>query len=241
MTASRTLLLAAAASLLGTMAEVADAQLLDRLKKKVTETKNAVSDARSIRCDVQGVCGTVRQSDLFDASGYESIAVTVFDGTGRFRDVGTQGIVRDAFESRLIENGYLLAASSDAEQVRAQMARGNAWTDEELAQLKDFIKGIDAVVVIDLRRVDAGRCAVDGQPNAGLQATVHLSARWLHVDAGDVPWVASHKATVCEAGTLAEVQATALETAAAQLATSLPVRTASSKDRQRVTSGPELP
>ena len=241
MTASRTLGIAAIVSALSMAAERGDAQLLDRLKKKVSETKNAVSDARSIRCDVQGVCGTVRQSELFEPGSYESIAVTVFDGTGRFGDAGTQGMVRDAFESRLVENGYLLAASSDAEQVRTQMARGDAWTDEDLAQLKDFIKGIDAVVVVDMRRVDAGRCAVDGQANAGLQTTVHLSARWLHVDAGDVPWVATHKATICHEGTLAEAQATALETAAAQLATSLPLRNAPPAGRRSITSGPETP
>jgi hypothetical protein len=241
MTASRSLLIAAIVSALGAVTDRGDAQLLDRLKKKVTETKNAVSDARSIRCDVQGVCGTVRQSDLFEPSSYESIAVTVFDGTGRFREAGTQGMVRDAFESRLVQNGYLLAASSDAEQVRTQMARGDAWTDEELAQMKDFVKGIDAVVVVDMRRVDAGRCAVDGRPDAGLQATVHLSARWLHVDAGDVPWVATHKATICQEGTLGEAQATALETVAAQLATSLPVRKASPSGRRSITSGPETP
>src|SRR5688572_23177652 len=240
MTTSRTLLIAATIGALGA-AERGEAQLLDRLKKKVAETKNAVSDARSIRCDVQGVCGTVRQSELFEPSGYESIAVTVFDGTGRFREAGTQGMVRDAFESRLVQNGYMLAASSDAEQVQTQMARGNAWTDEELAQLKDFIKGIDAVVVVDLRRVDAGRCEVDGRPDAGLQATVHLSARWLHVDAGDVPWVATHKATICQEGTLGEAQATALETVAAQLATSLPVRKATPAARRSLTTGPETP
>lgn len=241
MTASRTLGIAAIVSALSMAAERGDAQLLDRLKKKVSETKNAVSDARSIRCDVQGVCGTVRQSELFEPGSYESIAVTVFDGTGRFRDAGTQGMVRDAFESRLVENGYLLAASSDAEQVRTQMARGDAWTDEDLAQLKDFIKGIDAVVVVDMRRVDAGRCAVDGQANAGLQTTVHLSARWLHVDAGDVPWVATHKASVCEAAELATAQTSAIQTAAAQLATSLPVRKASKPARGSITSGPDVP
>jgi hypothetical protein len=240
MPASRTILIAVTVGAFGALAERGEAQLFDKLKKKVAETKTAVSDARSIRCDVQGVCGTVRRSDLFEPSGYESIAVTVFDGTGRFREAGTQGMVRDAFESRLVENGYLLAASSDAEEVRAKMARGAAWTDEDLAQLKDFVKGIDAVVVVDMRRVDVGRCEVDGRADAGIQATVHLSARWLHVDAGDVPWVATHKATVCHAGALGEAQALALETVAAQLATSLPVRNASPAGR-RVTSGPEDP
>jgi hypothetical protein len=119
------------------------------------------------------------------------------------------------------------------------MARGNAWTDEELAQLKDFVQGIDAVVVVDMRRVDAGRCEVDGRPD-GIQATVHLSARWLHVDAGDVPWVATHKATVCAGTTLAEAQAAALEAVATQLATTLPTRAAPTKGR-RVTSAPEVP
>lgn len=237
MTTSRFLLIAVGASLLTTLPEVADGQLLGRLKKKVTEAKNTVTDARDLRCDVQGVCGSVVQSDLFAPGAYESIAVTVIDGTGRFREAGAQGIARDAFEGRLIEHGYLLAASADADKVRAQMQRGNAWTDDELAQLKEFIDGIDAVVVVDLRRVDVAMCPIDGQPDRGMQATVHISARWLHVDAGDVPWVATHKATVCEDGPTALT--TALQTAASQLATSLPRRDAKTPKRQSITSAPE--
>jgi hypothetical protein len=72
-----------------------------------------------------------------------------------------------------------------------------------------------------------------------MQATVHLSARWVHVDAGDVPWVATHKATVCENGPTALT--TALQTAASQLATALPRRDAKTTNRQSITSGPERP
>ena len=241
MTAARILLLATLATAAAALSEPASAQLLDRLKKKVAATKTAVTDAQAIRCDVQGVCGTVRKSDLFEPNAYESIAVSVFDGTGRFRDAGTQGIVRDAFESRLIDNGYLLAANADADQVRKQIARGTSWTDEELAQLKEFVSGIDAVVVVDLRRVDIGQCAIEGNPAGGIQATAHVSARWLHVDAGDVPWVATHKASVCEAAELATAQTSAIQTAAAQLATSLPVRKASKPARGSITSGPDVP
>jgi hypothetical protein len=241
MTALRTLCAVALLTAASALLDAADAQLLDRLKKKVAATKGTIADARSIRCDVQGVCGTVQQSDLFEPGAYESIAVSVFDGTGRFRDPGTEGIVRDAFESRLVDNGYLLAANADADQVRARMARGNTWTDEELAQLKEFIKGIDAVVVVEVRRVDVGQCAIDGQAGRGMQATAHVSARWLHVDAGDVPWVATHKASVCEDAALQTAQTTAIQTAAAQLATSLPVRPASPAGRRNVTSAPETP
>ena len=108
MTASRTLGIAAIVSALSMAAERGDAQLLDRLKKKVSEPKNAVSDARSIRCDVQGVCGTVRQSELFEPGSYESIAVTVFDGTGRFRDAEHQPSVDARYaaarEEQIIES-----------------------------------------------------------------------------------------------------------------------------------------
>jgi hypothetical protein len=237
MTGLRACLITAAVSALGALAQPGEAQLFDRLKKKVAGSEAA----RSIRCGVGGVCGTVRQSDLFEPTGYESIAVTVFDGTGRFREAGTQGMVRDAFESRLIQNGYLLAASSDAAQVRAQMARGDGWTDADLTQLKDFITAIDAVVVIDIRRVDAGRCTYNGRPNAGTQATVHISARWLNVDAGDVPWVATHNAIVCAERDLGELHAMALKAAAEQLARSLPSRNASPTGKRSVTSAQELP
>jgi hypothetical protein len=54
--------------------------------------------------------------------------------------------------------------------------------------------------------------------------TVHLSARWLHVDAGDVPWVATHKAAVCQQYASPDLLTKALETAAVQFTTSLPSR-----------------
>lgn len=199
-----------------------DAQLLKKLRDKVEEAKNAVDDARSLRCEAQGVCGDVSMSDLFEPGAYESLAVVVFDGTGRFGDAGTLGLVGDHFQRRLLENGYLLAASADAEEVRGRMARGNSWTDEELAQLRDFIHNIDAVLVVDVRSVEFGACEIDGRP--ATQVTLHMSARWLHVDVGDVPWVATHDATVCERGGAPDAQAAVLETVASQLVTTLPVR-----------------
>jgi hypothetical protein len=50
-----------------------------------------------------------------------------------------------------------------------------------------------------------------------------MSARWLNVDLGDIPWVAQHEATICEDGGLQALN-TALETTARQLATNLPSR-----------------
>lgn len=241
MTASRTFLLVALASVAGALYQPADAQKwLDRVKKRVTETKNTLGDAQDLRCEVQGVCGTIRKSNLFAPDAYESVAVTAFDGTGRYGDAGTLGLLRDAFEGRLVDKGYMLAANTDADKVRAQMARGAAWTDEQLAQLKEFVNGIDAVLVVDVRRVDLGRCELNGQPAAGLQATAHISARWVHVDAGDVPWVATHKASICEDPELQTAQTNAIDTAARQLATSLPVRNAKPPG-QALTTGPERP
>ena len=94
--------------------------------------------------------------------------------------------------------------------------------DAELAQLKDFVESIDGIVVVDINRVDMGQCINDGQP--GQEATAHISARWLNADAGDVQWVATHKATVCGAAGDAKLVANATETAARQLAKALPKR-----------------
>lgn len=214
--------LALAAGVLVAVPRPLDAQLLKKLRDKVEDVKNTVDDARSLRCEAQGVCGDVSMSDLFEPGAYESLAVVVFDGTGRFGDAGTLGMVGDHFQRRLLENGYLLAASADAEEVRTRMARGDAWTDEELAQLRDFIHNIDAVLVVDMRSVEFGACEFDGR--AATQVSVHMSARWLHVDVGDVPWVATHSVTTCERGGAPDVQAAALEAVASQLVTALPVR-----------------
>lgn len=198
----------------------ADGQLLDKLKKKVRDASATVADARALRCEVQGVCGQVTAASHFDPELYESVAVTIIDGTKRSVDQGTEGLVRDAFEARLVENGYMLAASADAAAVRERIGRdAEGWTDERLAQLKDFVHGIDAVLVVDIRQVDLARCADDPKMQ---QATVHMSARWLHVDAGDVPWVAQHQATACDAAP--SVRTTGLTTTASQLATTLPSR-----------------
>lgn len=222
---ARRLLLTAAAVLLAAP-QTLDAQLLDRLKKTVRDVKETVEDVESVRCAAQGVCGDVQMSEYFDPAAYESLAVTVFDGSGEFGGEATDGIVRDAFEKRLLQNGYLLASSSDASQVRERIGRSEeAWTDADLAQLKEFIHGIDAVLVVDIRRVDMGRCELDGRANAGTEVTVQMSARWLHVDAGDVPWVATHQSSVCRSpseGTA--IRGTALETTAQELATALPAQ-----------------
>jgi hypothetical protein len=219
MTARRVLIAAIAASLLAAIPQAAHAQFLDKLKKKVTQARDAMTEAS---CALG--CGTVRKSELFDGNAYESVAVTVLDGTGYFQNDGTLGLVRDVFESRVVKNGYMLAADADAEKARARMARGSAWTDQELAQLKEFVDNIDAVVVIDLRKLDMGRCTLNNQPNSGAQATVYLSARWLQVDGGDVPWVATHNASVCQASGTPDLMTKALQAAATQLTTSLPAR-----------------
>ncbi len=219
MTAPRLFISTFAVAVLLAQPAPAEAQFLDKLKKKVSQAKDAMTEAS---CALG--CGDVRKSDLFDGASYESLAVSVFDGTGQFQTQGTLGIVRDVFESRLLKNGYMLAADADANKVRARMARGNEWTDADLAQLKEFVNNIDAVLIVDLRKVDTGRCTFNKQPNAGVSATVHLSARWVHVDAGDVPWVATHKAAICQQSANPELLTKALEAAAIQLTTSLPAR-----------------
>lgn len=207
-------------------------KLLDNAKRQVNEAKGSVADARSLRCDVQGVCGDIKKSPNFSPQSYESVAVTVFDGTGTFRGAGTLGTVRDAFESKLVANGFLLAASSDADAVREKIARGqNGWTDEDLKQLKEFINGIDAVLVVEIRQLDRGYCKLGGsRPRNGSEATVGISVRWLNPDAGDIPWVGTHRVTLCEENTQAATLATtALKTVATQLATALPTRSAHSR------------
>jgi hypothetical protein len=202
-------------------------KLIDNAKKQVNEAKGNVADARSIRCDVQGICGDIKQSPNFKPQSYESVAVTVFDGSGAFRAPGTLGMVRDAFESRLVANGYLLAASSDAKVIREKIAReDNGWTDEDLKQLKDFVHGIDAVVVVEIRQLDRGYCKTGGKPpRNGTEASVDLSVRWLNPDAGDIPWVATHRLTRCDENTqAAALPTTTLKMAASQLATALPTR-----------------
>lgn len=199
----------------------AEAQILDRIKKSVDQAKSTIDDAREIRCDVDGTCGQVWRSDLFDPALYQSLAVTVFDGTGRFRTTDIDGVVRNAFEGQLLENGFLLAASADADAVRERIGRSDEeWGDEELAQLRDFIHGIDAVLFAQVDQLQLGQCELDGG-TSGTEATVHLSARWLNVDAGDIPWVARHDASACEDGGAAALTA-ALSKVAGQLAGVLP-------------------
>jgi hypothetical protein len=209
------------------------AKLIDRAKREVNEAKGTVANARTLQCEVRGVCGDIRQSEHFAPDSYESVAVTVFDGTNQFRSPGILGVVRDAFESKLVTNGFLLAASSDASAVREKIARGeNGWTDDDLKQLKDFVNGIDAVIVVDIREFERGYCTIDAKPRPrnGTEATVHLSVRWLNPDAGDIPWVGTHRVTVCEERTqAAALPATALKLAASQLANSLPTRKARSR------------
>lgn len=198
----------------------AEAQLKDRIKKSVADATETMDDVREVRCDVQGVCGEISQSELFAPELYSSLAVTVFDGSQRFRNQNLDGLVRGPFEGQLLENGFLLAASTDAAAVRERIGRSEeAWADEQLAQLKDFVEGVDAVLVVQIDAVDLGRCQLDRA--YGTSATVHLSARFLNVDAGDIPWIGKHRATSCEDGGAAALTA-ALEKVTSQLASALP-------------------
>ncbi len=213
----------AAAGMLGSSAH---AQVLDRIRDRVTDAKSVVTDARELRCEVQGACGRVSKSELFTPEAYETLAVAVFDVTRRAGTPAMLAVARDAFESTILTRGYVLAAHTDAEKVRTRIgASRDAWTDERLAQLRDFIDGIDAVLVVDIRSVVMGTCPVrrDGRNVTGRQATLSLSARWLNTDVGDVPWVAVHEATVCQ-DRGSDLVAQALATASKQLATTIPQR-----------------
>ena len=203
-----------------------DAQLLKKLQQKVAEAKGSIAEARAVRCEVQGVCGQVWKSDVFSPDAYETLAVAVFDETRRYATDDMQGLARDPFEGGLIENGFMLAASTETQKVQQRIGGGKEeWTDERLAQLKDFITGVDAVLVIDIRQFQMSRCTLekDNRTVPATSVTVSLSARWLNVDVGDVPWVARHSVSVCEDGGPTAL-ASALATAASQLATNLPAR-----------------
>lgn len=195
---------------------------LDQVKTSVDQTGAMFDDAKAVRCDVQGACGQVVQADHFDPGSYESLAVTVFDGTGQYNMQGVEGMVRDVFESQLVENGFLLAASSDAATVREKIARSEgSWTDDDLKQLADFVEGIDAVLVVEIRQLNVGTC--QSGERYGTEATAQLSARWLNADVGDVPWVGTHSAAVCrDHGS--SVPSEALDKTAKQLASVLPAR-----------------
>jgi hypothetical protein len=137
-----------------------------------------------------------------------------------------QMVARDPFEGGLIEKGFLLAGSTEAATIQDRIGGGKEeWTDERLMQLKDFVADIDAVLVIDIQQLQTGRCTMkkDGRDITAMEISVSMSARWLNVDVGDIPWVARHRVTVCEDGGAAALSA-ALETAASQLATNLPAR-----------------
>ena len=202
------------------VAAPAEGQILGRLKNAVTEAKGTVTDARDIRCEVQGQCGEIWQSPLFAPGQYQSLAVTVFDASGGYRGQKLDGMVRSPFEGKLLENGFMLAASANADVVRERIGRSpDAWTDAELAQLKDFVEGIDAVLVLQIESALVAQCRLED--TLGTEVTVHLSARFLNVDAGDIPWVGKHTVTVCKDGGVAALTA-ALEKVSSQLAGSLP-------------------
>lgn len=195
--------------------------ILDRARRTLDRAVETAADARELQCDVQGACGEVRQSKDFAPGRYSSLVVTVTDPT-RAIPVAQLGVARDAFEGQLIANGYLIAPSADVNKVRDLFAKGDGnWTDEELEELAEFVTGIDAVIVIEVRQADRSSCQLNNR--SAVEATVSLSARWLNTPAGDVPWVGTHEASVC-VSRQSSALADALEKAARQLATNLPMR-----------------
>lgn len=198
---------------------------LRKARERIGQVTDVVQGTRSIACGLRRVCGTVQVAEHFSPESYESLAVTTFDGTASFDTDGALGLIRDEFEGMLVGGGFLLAANSNPAAVQNLVARGEAnWSQQELAQLRQFITGVDAVIVVHIRQVDVGRCEL---PNGsmGRQATVHLAVRWLNVDAGEIPWVATHQATACSAAVTSALTE-ALQAAAAQLSGTLPRRSA---------------
>jgi hypothetical protein len=221
----RTVFVVLAASCLAAAPLSAQLRFLGRVRQGIDQVTGTMQEARDVMCSVQRACGTVQRARDFAPASYESLVVTTFDGTHAFVLDGALGQVRDAFEGTLVRGGFLLAANSNPQGVQDLAARGEGnWSQQELAQLRQFINGVDAVIVVHIRRLDLGRCEVAGG-SRGILATVHLAVRWLNADAGDVPWVATHRATVC-ADELNTAATQALQSAAAQLAASLPLRNA---------------
>lgn len=204
----------------------ADAQLnrmLNRVQRGVNQVSRAVQDARAVRCDVQGVCGNIQVAAHFDPASYQSVAVTLFDETGQFSTVGVMGQVRDAFEGPLVRGGYRLAANTNPQAVQGLTARGSGELDPQaLAQVRQFIAGVDAVIVVHLRQLREGACKQDDD-SPGVSATLHIAVRWLNADVGDVPWLGTHQATAC-AMDAQTARGEVVETVTNQLAGVLPSR-----------------
>lgn len=200
-------------------------KLLEKGRVLMDQANTVLEDARGLGCDLRGACGNVDKAAHFAPRSYESVAVTVFDGTSSYDSRGSQGMVRDEFERKLVGNGFLLAANSDAARIREMIAKGDGnWTDQQLQQLREFVQGIDAIVVVEIRKLDTAPCRGSSAQNGrDSEATVHLSVRWLNVDAGDIPWVATHKAAACE-GDYDAARTAALQAASSQLAGILPNR-----------------
>jgi hypothetical protein len=197
--------------------------ILNRVRQGIGQVTEFVQDAQGVMCKVERACATIQAADYFSSASYESVAVTTFDGTRAFESDGALGLVRDAFEGTLVAEGFMLAANSNPEAVQALVARGDGnWGEAELVQLRQFITGVDAVIVVHIRQVDVGRCELpDG--SRGRRATIHLAVRWLNVDGGDIPWVATHYVAAC-ARNADTAQTNALRAAATQLAAMLPKR-----------------
>ena len=89
--------------------------IVKKIQDRVDETKESIAGVEEIGCEVAGRCGSITRAEHFSPRAYRTLAVTVVDGTRRFASPGLQGLVQDAFESALVERGYLLAAATDAD------------------------------------------------------------------------------------------------------------------------------
>lgn len=195
--------------------------IIERARRVLDRATETTAELRELRCDVQGECGVIRQSEDFAPRRYNSLAVTVVDATRRFQ-AGHLGAARDVFEGRLIANGFLLAPNADVRKVRDLFNKGTeSWTDAQLEELASFVTEIDAVLVVELQQVEFDTCRLDNR--SATEATVSISVRWLNTPAGDVPWVGTHQASACNARN-AMALSDALEKVSRQLATNLPTR-----------------
>lgn len=195
--------------------------ILDRARKALDGATSTAESVSELRCDIQGVCGTIRISADFAPRRYSSLAVAVTDGSRRLSP-GDLNVARDIFEGELITHGYMIAPNADVSKVRDLFAKGDAsWSDRELKELAEFVTGIDAVLVLDIRQADRGQCRIGKR--SGAEAAVELSARWLNTPAGDVPWIGLHEADACATRESTALH-DAIEKVSRQLAAQLPER-----------------
>ncbi len=135
----------------------------------------------------------VTVSPHFSPAVYDRVAVYTIDSKSRRIKTGKEREIEDEFMRAVMEKGYTLAARSDINQIKKELAiQSSNYTEIALARAAKAIN-VSAIIIISINDVVATRYTPVVRINnmKYYNAEANISARMISAELGQVVWISS--------------------------------------------------